>query len=117
MKVMRVRMHTVVVGCVLLALVLNGCGGGGAKEGANGSPARVELVSSKLSRAQPTAPDGDLRSVAAATNAFAVDLYRHWTKKSPNLVFSPYSIALALAMTEAGANGKTADELGRALHF
>jgi serpin B len=118
MKVMGVRMRTVVVGCVLVALVSSGCGGGGgSKNGVSGSPAAVELASSKIVRAQPAAPDDDLRSVAAATNAFAVDLYRHWTKKNPNLVFSPYSIALALAMTEAGAKGETADELRRALHF
>src|SRR5207249_12233701 len=81
------------------------------------SPARVEHVNSKLGRAQPAAPDGDLLSVAAATNAFAVDLYRHWTKKNANLVFSPYSISLALAMTEAGAKGETADELRHGLHL
>jgi serine protease inhibitor len=97
---MRVRMRAVVVGCVLLELVLNGCGGGGAMEQVSGSPARVELASSKLARAQP-APGDDLRAATVATNAFAVDVYRRWTKTSPNLVFSPYSISLALAMTLA----------------
>src|SRR5438876_5941659 len=84
----------------------------------SGSPARVELASSKLARAQPTAPDNDLRAAATATNAFAVDLYRRWKKKkNPNLVFSPYSISFALAMTLAGARGETAEELRRALHL
>ena len=117
MKVMRARVRAVVVGWVLPAIALNACGGGDAKGEAGDSPARVELASSKLPRAQPAAPEDDLRAVAAATNAFAVDAYRHWTKQNANLVFSPYSIALALAMTEAGAKGETADELRRALHL
>ena len=116
MNVMRARMRAVVVGCVLLGLGLNSCGaGGGTKEAMSGSPARVELASSKLARAQPTAPDNDLRVTATATNAFAVDLYRRWKKNNPNLVFSPYSISLALAMTLAGAKGETVGELRRAL--
>lgn len=82
----------------------------------SGSPAPVELASSNLARAQP-APGDDLRAATVATNAFAVDVYRRWTKTSPNLVFSPYSMSLALAMTLAGAKGKTADELRRALHL
>jgi serpin B len=121
METMRRRMHTVVVGCVLLGLALSTCGDGAvdetAKDGVSGSPARVELASSKLARAQPAATDDDLRATAGATNAFALDLYREWTKKDANLVFSPYSISLALAMTESGARGETADELRRALHL
>ena len=118
MNVMRVRMRAVVVGCVLLGLGLDSCGaGGGTKEAMSGSPARVELASSKLGRAHPTVADNDLRAAATATNAFAVDLYRRWKKNSPNLVFSPYSISLALAMTFAGAKGETAEELRRALHL
>ena len=121
MEVMRHRMRTVVVGCVLLGLALSNCGDGTvdeeAKDGVSGSPAQVEHLSSKLARAQPTSNDDDLRAAAAATNAFALDLYRQWKKENANLVFSPYSIALALAMTESGARGETADELRRALHL
>jgi serpin B len=82
-----------------------------------GSTAPVELASSELARAQPTAPDEDLRSVAAAINAFAVDMYRQWKKPNANVALSPYSVAFALTMSEAGARGETAQELRRALHL
>jgi serpin B len=55
--------------------------------------------------------------VVDATASFAVDLYRQLAQEGENLVFSPHSIALALAMTRAGADGVTAQELDTALHL
>jgi hypothetical protein len=87
METMRRRIHTVVVGCVLVSVALSSCGDGAvdeqAKDGASGSPARVALASSKLARAQPAATDDDLRATAAATNAFALDLYRSGRRRTP----------------------------------
>jgi serpin B len=50
-------------------------------------------------------------------NAFAFELYQALKGKEGNLFYSPYSISLALAMTYAGANGETAQQMADTLHF
>ena len=62
--------------------------------------------------------DIDPTAAAVAINAFANDMFVHLTTVDPaaNLVFSPASIALALAMTSAGANGATLTEMDTVLH-
>ncbi len=50
--------------------------------------------------------------------AFALDLYGSLSNDaSGNLLFSPYSISQALAMTYAGASGDTAIQMADTLHF
>ncbi len=51
-----------------------------------------------------------------AANQFSLDLYARLRDQSGNLFFSPYSVAVALAMTSAGARGRTAEEMARVLH-
>ncbi len=65
-------------------------------------------------QAKPT-QEVTMDTLAARNNAFALDLYQQLGEG--NLFFSPYSISSALAMTYAGARGKTAEEMARALHF
>ncbi len=55
--------------------------------------------------------------IAEAVNAFAFDLYGEVRGGEGNLFLSPYSISSALAMTYAGARGRTADEMARTLKF
>ncbi|HVS53545.1 MAG TPA: serpin family protein [Opitutaceae bacterium] len=56
---------------------------------------------------------------ASATNQVGLDLFRRLApqKQQSNLVLSPYSIASALALVYAGADGTTRAEMARALHF
>ncbi|HEX7517549.1 MAG TPA: serpin family protein [Chthoniobacterales bacterium] len=54
---------------------------------------------------------------AIATNEVGVDLYRKLATREENLCLSPYSIENALAMTFAGADGRTRDEMAHVLHF
>jgi serpin B len=56
-------------------------------------------------------------AVVQGNNAFAVDLYRRLTNGEGNRFFSPFSVSCALAMTYAGAEGETADQIAKALHF
>lgn len=53
---------------------------------------------------------------ARAVNAFAADLYQRIGADTTNLVFSPASILIALAMARAGAAGATANEMDAVLH-
>jgi len=76
---------------------------------------------STASRANPshaTGPvSGDIRHVAASSNAFAMDLYDQLAAKPGNFAYSPASISIALAMTWAGARGETATQMANVLHF
>jgi serpin B len=54
---------------------------------------------------------------ATAINSFGLDLLRQAGKPEANALFSPYSIQTALAMTYAGADGVTRDEMTRTSHF
>jgi serpin B len=63
----------------------------------------------------------DLTAVVRGNNALAVDLYHRLRRLSAfsrgNIIFSPYSILSALAMTYAGASGKTRAEMAKALRI
>ena len=59
---------------------------------------------------------GDPADASASVHAFTADLYRELAGSAGNLVCSPYSVAVALAMTRNGARGDTAAEMDRVLH-
>ena len=67
--------------------------------------------------AEPATPSGN--PAVAASNAFACDLYRKLGEANADksVLFSPYSISSALAMTIDGAGGETAAEIGRVLRL
>jgi serpin B len=54
---------------------------------------------------------------ASGVNRFGFDLYRRLRSRPGNLVFSPASTSMALAMTWGGARGETAREMAEVLHF
>jgi serpin B len=62
-------------------------------------------------------PDGDAAAVVWGDNSFAVDLYRRQRGGEGNLFFSPYSISTALAMTYAGARGRTQEQMATVMHY
>lgn len=66
-----------------------------------------ELAASKLDRITTAAPQGDLDQAIANNTDFALALYRKLGAQGGNLVFSPHSITVALAMTYAGSAGVT----------
>jgi serpin B len=59
----------------------------------------------------------DTSTVAGSINAFGLDLHRRLAAGGGNVVTSPWSIETALAMTYAGAGGKTKEEMAKVLHF
>ena len=66
--------------------------------------------------AQPV-PGTNQLPVVTANTSFALDLYQREKANPGNLLFSPYSLSSALAMTYSGARGQTAAEMARVLHF
>jgi serpin B len=69
----------------------------------------------------PIDPMKPQQDAATAVNAFAVDLARKLagrdSKEKGTLFLSPFSIEAALAMTSAGARGKTLEEMEKVLHL
>jgi serpin B len=64
------------------------------------------------------AQQDDINALVAGNTAFAFDLYAELRDDSNgNLLFSPYSVSQALAMTYAGARGETATQMSEALGF
>ena len=81
--------------------------------------AGIELAKAEVARA-PADPAA-AKTAAASINAFGLDLLRAMLadgtlKPDENAVFSPTSIALALAMARAGAKGETASQMDAVLH-
>jgi serpin B len=69
----------------------------------------IELAAVEVPRIAGDA--GDAASAGAAIAAFGLDLYRLVAADASNVVVSPASIAIAVAMARAGARGETAAEI------
>jgi len=76
------------------------------------------MAQSNISReTNPTVTESDVTNLVDGNNAFALDIYNSLRSENGNLILSPYSISLALAMTYAGARGETESQMGQTLHF
>ena len=63
------------------------------------------------------APPSDVDLLVKGNNSFAFDLYARLRSQKGNLFLSPCSISTALAMTYAGARGRTEEEMAKVLRF
>jgi serine protease inhibitor len=88
-----------VVATVLVGTIVSACGG---------------QVRSEAPRTDADAAAA--QDARAALDAFAADLYNVLARGDGNLVLSPYSAGVALAMARAGASGETADQMDKVLH-
>jgi serpin B len=74
-------------------------------------PAALLLAASSLSAADLS------KTAASAINDFGIDLLAHAAKPQEDTALSPYSIQIALAMTFAGAEGGTREQMAKVLHY
>ncbi len=81
---------------------------------ADDSASAADVVRSEAERA-PADADAGL-ATAGAVEEFGADLYALLAQEDGNVVFSPYSVAVALAMARAGAEGDTAAQMDAVLH-
>ncbi|HMV29158.1 MAG TPA: serpin family protein [Anaerolineales bacterium] len=82
----------------------------------SGSSAGV-AESGRAREKNPDVSAADLQTLVDGNNAFALDLYQTLRSENGNLILSPFSISLALAMTYAGARGETETQMADVLHF
>jgi serpin B len=71
-----------------------------------------------VGRAAPVASATELADLVEGNTAFAFDLYQALGPEGDgNVVYSPYSLSLALAMAYAGARGETERQMAGTLHL
>jgi serpin B len=80
---------------------------------------KVKVLRSDHKERCPDTPvaEEDVSALVSGNSAFALNLYRQIRKQDVNLIFSPYSISTALAMTWAGARGETETEMSAVMNF
>jgi len=92
-----------------LTLVLTACGS---------SSTSANIAKSNQRRiTTPNAPADDVSALVDGNNAFALDLYQSLRSQGGNLIYSPFSISLALAMTYAGARNATESQMADTMRF
>ena len=78
----------------------------------------VKEVKSGLDRVtDPQVTKNELGLCVDNNSAFAFDLYRELADRDDNLLFSPYSLSTAMAMTWAGARDETEQSIAEVFHF
>jgi len=76
-----------------------------------------ELKSSKERETSPNVSQVVLQALVDGNTEFALELYRQLGMEDGNLFYSPYSLSLALAMTYAGAEGETRQQMADVLRY
>lgn len=78
----------------------------------------LQLARSDVERTtSPEVTEEELTTRVRGNNAFALDFYHAIQGAEGNLFYSPYSISSALAMTYAGAEGETEEQMAETLRY
>ncbi|MFM8369078.1 MAG: serpin family protein [Chloroflexota bacterium] len=100
-------MKRIFIFSALVSILLSAC---------NGGPAGT-AQSTRAREKNPTVSESDLKTLVDGNNAFGLDLYQTLRSQDGNLILSPFSVSLALAMTYAGARGETETQMADVLNF
>ena len=101
-----------VSGLVVVGLLVASCGApGGSAGGLSGDAAAIDV------EAVAQLSDDAAAEVARSVNAFGFDLHRRLIDPGANVVTSPMSVSVLLAMVAAGADGQTAAQMREVLHL
>ncbi|GAB4568208.1 MAG: serpin family protein [Haliangiales bacterium] len=77
----------------------------------------TEVSSAQPRALVPSLNDADRAALRRSNLGFAADVYGTLRQRPDNLVFSPVSMTLAMAMLHAGARGETEGQIAQALRF
>lgn len=109
---------------ISLSIVASACsspGGGLTPDGGvpPGAPTPEKAQSSVSREPASSVPAAVLQAVVDADNAFAFDMFGalRGGAAGKNLLASPITVSMALAMTYAGAQGDTATQMAKTLHW
>ncbi|MGE3805086.1 MAG: sigma-70 family RNA polymerase sigma factor [Gemmataceae bacterium] len=102
---------------VLLFVGLVGLGAGLLLREANAEQEKRPLAARPRPQISPAQLDKDRFALVEGNTEFAVDLYKKLKDRPGNLVFSPISISTCYGLVYAGAEGETAEEMAKTLHF
>lgn len=92
---------------MIFNLLISACGG-----------TQANITQSNINRNKnPSTRENDIKILVDGNNSFALNIYQSLRAQSGNLILSPFSISLALAMTYAGAHGETESQMAQTLHF
>jgi serpin B len=89
--------------------LLGGCSGSSEDGGETGGTTKLRLVSSDVERAPGAA--ASIPDAVTSLHALGAGLWGQLATADKNLALSPYSVAVALAMTVNGAAGTTRSEI------
>src|SRR5258708_6425072 len=105
------RVRTRATSAALAALIAMALPAGAGCDGTPGGPLPVTTVrSAKVRIEKPTVLHGDAAVLAADNAAFALALYAALSAQAGNLVLSPASASVPMAMPSAGARTQTAPQ-------
>ena len=101
---------------VVIAILLTSCGDNATP---TSKPATTEPPRPTTTAQSESGQETEqTRPLTAGNSAFALDLYHRLAADGEdNLVYSPHSISMALAMAYAGARGETQTQMAEVLHF
>ena len=77
----------------------------------------LALAGCKEEGEKPPTTEAEISELVAGNNAFAIGLYHAVRGDCDNIICSPYSVSVALAMTYAGARNETETQMAQTLHF
>lgn len=107
---------------ILAAWLTAGCGANGSTPPGSSSPnprssSGGSLQMAGVARAPPRAAHGDLQALRAGNDVFAARLLAGLAGGPGNVALSPVSVSETMSMSYAGARGRTAGQMARALGF